>query len=163
ALIQRQVAHMVRLVDDLLEVSRITSGKIQLRKEVVDLATVVSTAVETTRPLLDTRHHELAVDLPATSLRLEADPVRLTQILANPLHNAAKFTPAGGHIWLAAERAGDEIVVHVGDSGIGMPADVLARAFEPFVQGDASLDRSGGGLGIGLTLVQSLVALHGGT
>jgi two-component system CheB/CheR fusion protein len=162
ALIERQVRHMVRLVDDLLEVSRITSGKIRLQKQVLDLATVVADAVATSRPLLDARRHTLAVELPAEPLRLEADPVRVTQVLANLLHNAAKFTPEGGRVSLRAERRGAEVVVRVRDTGIGMSPEVLRRAFEPFAQADTSLDRADGGLGIGLTLVRSLVDLHGG-
>jgi len=158
----RQVSHLVRLVDDLLEVSRISRGKIELRRELVDLARIVQNAVEISRPLIDAAGHRLTFDLPGESLTLEADPVRLAQVIANLLNNAAKYTEPGGKICLAAHRDGTEIVVSVRDSGVGIPAEMLPRVFEMFTQVPRSLDRAQGGLGIGLTLVQSLTRLHGG-
>ena len=162
-MMQRQVNHMVRLVDDLLEVSRITRGKIELRKERVELAAVVRSAVETSQPLIEAARHELTVALPAEPLILDADPVRLAQVLANLLNNAAKYTPEGGRIWLAARHEGPEAVVSVRDTGAGMPAEMLPKVFDLFMQGDRTYSRSQGGLGIGLTLVRSLVGLHGGS
>jgi PAS domain S-box-containing protein len=162
-MMERQVQHMTRMVDDLLDVSRITRGKIELRKEVVDLASVVSRTVETSRPLIEDRHQELTVDLPPEPVCLEADPTRLEQVLANLLNNAVKYTDHGGHIWLTAEQQGSELILRVRDTGVGIAADMLARIFEPFVQSDRVLHHSQGGLGIGLTLVRSLVEMHGGT
>ncbi len=159
---KRQVKHLVRLVDDLLDVSRITRGKITLRKEPVLLADVVARAVELARPLVDTRGHALTVSLPSEPVRVEADAVRLTQVFANLLGNAAKYTPPRGSIWLTAECVGDEVAVRVRDTGVGLPPELLPHIFDLFVQGDASLDRTRGGLGIGLTLVRALVELHGG-
>jgi PAS domain S-box-containing protein len=161
-LIERQMSHMVRLVDDLLDVSRITRGKIELRREVVDLADVLRSAVETTRPLIDAGGHALAVELTDRPLRLRADPVRLSQVFANLLNNAAKYTDHG-HIRVSARREGPDAVVRVRDDGIGVPADLLPHIFEPFTQADRSLERSRGGLGIGLSLARRLVEMHGGT
>ena len=160
---ERQVNHMVRLVDDLLEVSRITRGKIELRKERVELAAVIRSAVETSQPLIDSARPQLALSIPSEPLTLEADPVRLAQVFANLLNNAAKYTDGAGQIWLTARRDGRAVAVSVRDTGIGIPADMLPRVFEMFTQMDGSRRRSQGGLGIGLTLVQSLVELHGGT
>jgi signal transduction histidine kinase len=162
-MMERQVQHMTRMVDDLLDVSRITRGKIELRKEVVDLASVVGRTVEATRPLFEDRRHELAVDLPPKTLRLEADPTRLEQVLANLLNNAAKYTDQGGHIRLSARQEGGELVLRVRDTGVGIAPDMLARIFEPFMQADRVLHQSQGGLGIGLTLVRRLVEMHGGS
>ena len=162
-MVERQVKHLARLVDDLLDVSRINQGSIRLRKEIVDLAVVVQRAVEATRPIIDSRGHALAVQLPRERLRLEADPARLQQVISNLLHNAAKYTMPGGRIWVTAAREGEEAVVRVRDTGIGVPSDVLERVFEPFVQqSDDSLARTQGGLGVGLTLVRSLIEMHGG-
>jgi PAS domain S-box-containing protein len=161
-MVERQVKHLARLVDDLLDVSRITRGSIRLRKEVVDLGTTLQRAVEGARPLVESRAHELNVDLPAEPVYLDADPTRLEQIISNLLDNAAKYTMPGGRIWVSAAREGDEAVIRVRDTGIGVPPDVLDRVFEPFVQTDGSLARSEGGLGVGLTLVRSLVEMHGG-
>jgi PAS domain S-box-containing protein len=160
---ERQVDYMVRLVDDLMEVSRITRGKIELRKEQVDLSTVLSRAVETSKPIIDAANHELLVTLPDEPLVLWADPVRIAQVLANLLNNAAKYTSEGGRIWLTAKPAGSEVVVSVRDSGAGIPADMLPKVFDLFIQGDRTYARTQGGLGIGLTLVQALVNMHGGT
>jgi PAS domain S-box-containing protein len=162
-MIERQVEHMTRLVDDLLEVSRITTGKIKLQKEPVDLVEVVQRGVETSRPLIEARHHEFTVSYPPEPIRLQADPTRLAQVISNLLNNAAKYTESGGHIWLTVSRVEAEAVVRVRDSGIGISADLLQRIFDLFTQADRSLDRSQGGLGIGLTLVKSLVEMHGGS
>jgi signal transduction histidine kinase/ActR/RegA family two-component response regulator len=159
----RQLGHLARLVDDLLEVSRITRGKIQLRKERVALAVLVETALETSRPLLEAAGHHLTVSLPAQPVMLEADPVRLVQVLANLLNNAGKYTDPGERIALAAERSGDEVVVRVRDSGIGIPEEMLPRVFDMFTQVDRLSGRAQGGLGIGLTVARSLVHLHDGT
>jgi signal transduction histidine kinase/DNA-binding response OmpR family regulator len=161
-LIERQVQQLVRLVDDLLDLSRITRGKIRLQTEVVDVATVVASAVETSRPLLDARKHHFSVSLPAEPVHVLADPVRLAQVLANLLNNAAKYTEEGGRIWLIGEREGNEVVLRVRDTGVGIPAEMLSSVFDLFTQVDRSLDRSQGGLGIGLTLVHRLVEMHGG-
>jgi signal transduction histidine kinase/CheY-like chemotaxis protein len=160
--IERQVRQLVRLVDDLLDVSRITRGKITLQRERTTVAAVLSSAIDAARPLLDRRGHALAVLLPDEPLELDADPVRLAQVLANLLNNAAKYTGAGGHVTLSAARTGGEIEIQVRDDGIGIPADMLGRVFDPFVQTDAAREQAQGGLGIGLTLVQRLVQLHGG-
>jgi CheY-like chemotaxis protein/two-component sensor histidine kinase len=160
---ERQVQHMARLLDDLLDVSRISRGRIELRKEVVDVAAVIARSVEAVRPLVEERRHELTVALPAGPLRVEADATRLQQILTNLLNNAAKYTDPGGHVWLTAGRDGAEVVVRVRDSGIGIAPDMLPRVFDLFVQAERRLDRSQGGVGIGLTLVKRLVEMHGGT
>jgi PAS domain S-box-containing protein len=162
-MMERQVNHMVRLVDDLMDVSRITRGKIELRKEPVTVASAVRSAIETSRPLIDAAHHHLVVRLPTDALVVEADPVRLAQVLSNLLNNAAKYTEDGGQISLGARRDGAEVVISVRDSGIGIPADMLPRVFDLFVQVDRTHSRREGGLGIGLTLVRSLVDMHGGT
>ena len=161
-MMERQLAQMVRLVDDLLDVSRISRGKMELRKERVQLAAVVSSAVETSRPLIDHMGHELTVTLPQQPIIVDADLTRLAQVFSNLLNNAAKYTDRGGHIWLTAERQGSDVVVSVKDTGIGIAADQLPRIFEMFSQVDRSLERSQGGLGIGLTLVKRLVEMHGG-
>jgi signal transduction histidine kinase/PleD family two-component response regulator len=160
--IGRQVQQMVRMVDDLLDVSRITRGKITLRTEPIDVASVVADAVETSRPLIESRRHELTVTVPPEPVRALGDPTRLAQVIANLLNNAAKYTEEGGRIWLGVERDGSEAVVRIRDTGVGVPADMLGRIFEPFTQVERSLDRSQGGLGIGLTLVRRLMELHGG-
>ncbi|WP_437573236.1 ATP-binding protein [Sorangium sp. So ce887] len=162
-MMDRQVGHMVRMVDDLLDVSRITRGKVELRKERVDLRAVLHSALETSRPLIEAAAHELAVRLPPAPLLLDADPTRLAQVFANLLNNAAKYTPAGGGIRLAAQRDGAAVVVRVADNGVGIPADMLSKVFDMFTQVGRSIDRAQGGLGIGLTLVKRLVELHGGT
>ncbi len=160
--IERQVGHLARLVDDLLDVSRITRGKIKLQKAAVELAAVVARAVETSQPLLEARRHELTVTLPAQPTWLEGDATRLAQVVSNLLNNSAKYTEDGGHIRLAVERGPGEAVLRVGDDGVGIHADLLPHVFELFTQGDRSPARSEGGLGIGLTLVKSLVEMHGG-
>ncbi len=162
-MMERQVNHMVRLVDDLLEVSRISRGKIELRKEPVEVAAVVRSAVETSRPLIEAGGHRLALAIPPEPLTLEGDPVRLTQVVANLLNNAAKYTDAGGRIWLTVRREGGEVAISVRDTGRGIPPDMLPRVFELFMQIDRQPSRAQGGLGIGLTLVKSLVEMHGGS
>jgi signal transduction histidine kinase len=163
SILDRQVQQMVRLVDDLLDVSRINSNRLELRKEWVELATVIKNAVETSRPAIEAAHHELTVTLPALPVLLDADPVRLAQALSNLLNNAAKYTEAGGRISLSAEQEGDRVVISVRDSGIGIPAETLPHVFRMFVQARQSVARSQGGLGIGLSVVRRLVEMHGGS
>ena len=163
-IIERQLKQMVHLVDDLLDVSRISQGKVELRLGQVDVADAVLDAIETSRPLIDAGRHHLTTKLaPPGALMVEADATRVTQIVANLLNNAAKYTPEGGHIQVLAERDGDEAVITVQDSGIGLTQDMLARVFEMFAQVDRSMERAQGGLGIGLALVKRLVEMHGGT
>jgi signal transduction histidine kinase len=162
AVIQRQIQHLVRLVDDLLDVSRITRGKVELRRERVDLADVVRHAVETMRPLIEAKSHELTVDLPPEPLPLDADGTRLEQVVGNLLRNSAKYTDPGGHIGISVHREGGEAVLCVRDDGVGIAPDLLPRVFDLFTQGQQGLDRAGAGLGIGLTLVRNLVEMHGG-
>jgi PAS domain S-box-containing protein len=158
----RQVAHMARLLDDLLDVSRFTRGDVQLRKTVVELSAILNQAAETSRPLIEAGRHHLSVSLPDTPVWLEGDPTRLAQVVANLLNNSAKYTDQGGRIELSAYRTGDEAIVRVRDNGIGLGPEMLPRVFDLFAQDDRSLDRSQGGLGIGLTLVRSLILHHGG-
>src|SRR5262245_26931976 len=161
-LMDRQIQQMVRLVDDLLEVSRIGQGKISLQKAPVDLAEVVATAVETSRPLIESHRHKLTVLLPDRPVRVEADAARLAQVLSNLLNNAAKYTEDGGRIELIAERVREEAVLRVRDNGVGIDPEALPQVFDMFMQVESSTDRSQGGLGIGLTLVRRLVEMHGG-
>lgn len=162
-IMQRQVDHLVRLVDDLLDVSRIITGKIELKKELLDLRSVLKQALETSRPLIDAGRHDLRVSLPAEPVFVEGDPTRLAQLLANLLNNAAKYTPDGGRIELVLEEPGSQAVVRVRDSGRGIPAEMLSRVFEMFTQVNRPLGQSQGGLGIGLSLVKRLTEKHGGT
>jgi CheY-like chemotaxis protein len=161
--IARQVITMVRLIDDLLDVSRISRNTLGIRNERVDLAAVLESALESSRPLIEKSGHELTVSLPTESVQLNADPIRLAQVFLNLLNNSAKYTNAGGRIWLTAERQGGDAVVSVRDNGVGIPADMLARIFDLFTQVGDPLERSQGGLGIGLTLVRRLVEMHDGT
>ncbi len=161
--LQRQVGQLRRLVDDLLDVSRITHGKIELRFETVDLAEVMSLAVETARPLIDDRGHSLTVALPEQPMRVKGDFARLAQMMANLLNNAAKYTDEGGRIALEAARQGPDALIRVRDSGIGIPAEALAQIFDVFRQLGGDADHARGGLGVGLTLVKRLVEMHGGT
>ncbi len=163
AVIERQVTHLSRLVDDLLDVSRAAMGKIDLRRERLDLHTAIARAVEIARPLIESRGHRLTLNVPVGSLLVDGDLVRLSQVIANLLQNSAKYTNPGGHIQVEGGREGGEMVIRVKDDGRGIPPDKLASMFEMFVQGDQPPDRSQGGLGIGLTLVRSLVQVHGGS
>ncbi|MGB6488085.1 MAG: PAS domain S-box protein [Steroidobacteraceae bacterium] len=163
AIIERQVEHMGRLLDDLLDVSRITRGTLILRRSTVGLAAVVAAAQESARPLIEARGHTLLVQLPAETPRLVADPVRLAQVLANLLINAAKYTDRGGRIELEARRKGGELIIAVRDNGIGISAEMMPRVFNLFAQASPALERSEGGLGIGLALVRGLLELHGGS
>ena len=161
--IARQVQRMALLLDDLLDVSRITSGRLQLRKEAVDLASLVASAVETARPLIDSKQHIMQTVLPEEPVELVVDPLRLSQALSNLLTNAAKYTDPAGRITLIAALDGADLRVSVTDSGIGLNAEAIPKLFEMFSQLDSAVDRAEGGLGIGLSLVKGLVALHGGT
>ncbi len=161
--IGRQVHQLSRLVDDLLDVSRITLGKVKLQKEPIELATVIARAIETSRPAIDARGHHLTISFPPRGVWVDADPTRLAQVIGNLLTNAAKYTDEGGQIVLSAEREGDNVLIRVRDTGIGIPATLLPLVFDLFTQGDRSLARSDGGLGIGLTLVRRLVEMHHGT
>ncbi len=160
---ERQVGSVIRLVDDLLELSRVNEGRIQLRKERIKLATVLRSALESSAPLVEAAGHELIVSQPPDAVLLNADPVRLTQVIANLLNNAAKYTERGGRIQLGARLEDSQAVISVQDTGIGIPHDMLERIFEMFVQVEPTDDRTRQGLGIGLTLVKRLVELHGGT
>ncbi|MGZ3316182.1 MAG: CheR family methyltransferase, partial [Isosphaeraceae bacterium] len=162
-MIDRQVTHLVRLVDDLLDVSRITRGKIDLRQEPVDLAGIVASAVESARPLIDSRRHRLEVSLPPEPVVVVADSTRLAQVILNLLNNSAKYTEEGGQISLLVERQDEQAVIRVRDNGMGIAPELLPRVFDLFTQADRTLDRSQGGLGIGLTIVHRLVEMQGGS
>ena len=162
-IIDRQARHLSRLVDDLLDISRVTTDKITIHPETVDAAAVVTRAVETVRHLIEERRHELAISLPEAPLLLWGDPTRLVQVVGNLLGNAAKYMDEGGHIVLSLAQEQGEVVFRAHDRGMGIPAEMLSRVFDPFVQLDRGLNRAQGGLGIGLALVRSLVDLHGGT
>ena len=162
-MMEEQTHNLVRLIDDLLDVSRVTRGKMELRRQRVALATIITNAIQTAQPLIQAKGHELTVKQAGEGLYVFGDPTRLTQVVANLLSNAAKYTPHGGKISLSTERIGDQGVIRVKDNGLGIAADMLPRIFDLFVQADNSLNRSQGGLGIGLTLVKSLVDVHGGT
>jgi PAS domain S-box-containing protein len=161
-MMERQLGHLIHLVDDLLDIARITRGKIELKKEPVLLRTIVATAVETSTALIEAHRHTLHVELPAESLEIEADVTRMVQVLSNLLNNAAKYTPSGGQVTLSAWREDGQAVIAVTDSGIGIPPESIGSVFEMFTQVRGSLDRAQGGLGIGLSLVRRLVELHGG-
>jgi signal transduction histidine kinase/ActR/RegA family two-component response regulator len=161
--IERQVRHLMRLVDDLLDVSRIAQGKVDLKRERLGLADVIAKAIEQASPLIEQRRHSLDVQVPREALQVDGDPIRLAQIVANLLTNAAKYTEPGGRISVLAERSGEQVVLRVRDTGIGMATDMLPRIFDLFVQEPQGLERSQGGLGLGLTIVRSLVHMHGGT
>src|SRR3984893_8553122 len=159
-IIERQVGQLARIVDELLEVSRITTGRIQLHQERIAMGVVVENAVATVRALIDQRKHELTVSLPTQAIWLYADATRLEQVVVNLLTNAAKYTDQGGHIWLTLQQEGEEALLRVRDTGVGIAPEVLPRIFDLFTQAERSLDRSQGGLGIGLALVQRLVEMH---
>ena len=161
--IERQVSHLTRLVDDLLDVSRIARGKVELKEEIVELAEVVAKAIEMASPLLDQRTHTLDLNVPRRGLRVKGDSIRLSQIVSNLVTNAAKYTPPGGHITIRGTEERGEVVLRVRDTGMGIAPDVLPRVFDLFVQERQAIDRSQGGLGLGLTIVRNLVERHGGT
>jgi signal transduction histidine kinase/DNA-binding response OmpR family regulator len=163
AIIERQAQHLVGLVDDLLDVSRITRGKVELKKRRTEVSEVVAHAIEMASPLLEQRQHNLAVDVPPRGLVIDCDPARLGQVLSNLLTNAAKYTEHGGQISVMAREARGQVTISVRDTGIGIAPEMLPRVFDMFVQERQALDRAQGGLGLGLTIVRSLVALHGGT
>ncbi|MDI1433982.1 ATP-binding protein [Polyangium sorediatum] len=163
AVIERQVKHLAQLVDDLLDVSRITRGKVELKKERIEVAEVVAKAIEMASPLLEQRRHHLTVEVPSRGLVVDGDGTRLAQVMSNLLTNAAKYTESGGQIVVEAERRGRDVEIRVRDNGIGIAADVLPRVFDFFVQDSQSLDRAQGGLGLGLAIVRNLVTMHGGT
>ena len=162
AIIERQVAQMTRLVEDLLDVSRIENGKLRLERMPVDIVALVDAAVEAARPAMDARMQTFQTQMPAGGLGIEGDPVRLVQVFSNVLNNASKYTPHGGAIDLGIEAAGGDVVVTIADTGIGIPADSLTTIFEPFTQGAEAVGSHNGGLGIGLTVVRQLVEAHGG-
>ncbi len=160
---ERQVQHMSRLLDDLIDVARVSRGSMELRRELLDVDVAVASAVEAVRPLVQDQRHQLTVAVPPRTLWVDADPARLEQVLINLLTNAVKYTDPGGHIWITAEAQGDEVVLRVRDSGIGIDPMMLPRIFDLFVQAERRMDRAVGGVGIGLSLVKKLVELHGGT
>jgi CheY-like chemotaxis protein len=162
-MMDRQLSHMVRLIDDLLDISRINRNKMELRRDRISLADVVASAVETSRPAITEAEHDLMITLPGSPIYLYADPVRLAQVFSNLLTNSAKYTPKGGRISMSAVSSRDQVVVSVHDTGIGIPGDSLPLIFNMFSQVDRSMERSTGGLGIGLALVKGLVEMHGGT
>jgi PAS domain S-box-containing protein len=163
AAMERQVEHLVRLVDDLLDISRITLGKLTLKKDRVDLQVALRSALEATAPLVRAAGHTLEVNAPEGPLLVDADPTRVAQVLANLVNNAAKYTPAGGRITIDLDEDGDDVVIAVSDTGIGIPASLIGRVFDLFTQGDHTADRAQGGLGVGLSLVRRLIELHGGS
>jgi PAS domain S-box-containing protein len=163
AVIARQVNHLARLVDDLLDVSRATRGALRLERTPVEVAPVVADAIETAGPLLEERKHRLTVAVPRTGLVVDADAERLAQVVGNLLSNAAKYTPPGGHIRVSARVEGEQIVIEVADDGAGIPPEILPRVFDPFTQGRQGLDRKQGGLGLGLAIARQLIVGHGGT
>jgi PAS domain S-box-containing protein len=161
--IERQAVHLSHIVDDLLDVSRITRGKIALKKEILDLNRLVSRALESCRPLVDVHEHAVELQLAPAPLPVDVDSTRLSQVVLNLINNAVKYTPDGGRIAIAVAREDGDAVLRVRDSGIGIPPALLSKIFDLFVQGDRSLDRTEGGLGIGLTLVKRLIEMHGGS
>jgi len=161
--IERQTEHLTRLVDDLLDVSRITRGKVTLNRESVEVADIVAAAIETSSPTIENGRHQLTTKVPTQGLVVEVDRVRMAQVLANLLTNAAKYTMPGGRITVSAAREGSEVAIHVQDTGAGISADLLPRVFDLFVQARQTLSRAQGGLGLGLAIVKSLVAMHGGS
>ena len=162
-MMERQVGHMVHLIDDLLDIARISGGKLELKRQRADLKAILASAVETSLPLIEASQHALAVDLPEQPLMVDADTTRIAQVVANLLNNAAKYTPARGRIGLSLRRDGDDAVIAVSDTGVGIAGEALAGVFEMFSQIGRTMDRSQGGLGIGLSLVRRLVEMHGGS
>jgi CheY-like chemotaxis protein len=162
-MMERQLRHMVRLIDDLLDISRIAQNKMTLRRSRAALKEIIESALETARPIIAASSHELTVTMPTEAVFIDADVTRLAQVIANLLINAAKYTPPKGKIWLTVEKQGNEVAIAVKDTGIGIPGDALTSIFNMFSQVDRSIERTAGGLGIGLALVKGLVGLHGGT
>jgi CheY-like chemotaxis protein/two-component sensor histidine kinase len=162
-IIERQVGQLAHLVDDLLDISRITTGRIRLHQEDVDVRRIVERAVEAVRPLIEQRKHKLTVSLPSDPIWLRIDATRIEQVVVNLLNNAAKYTDEGGNIWLSMQREADFAVLRVRDTGVGIAPDLLANIFDLFTQANRTLDRAQGGLGIGLTLVKKIVEMHRGT
>jgi signal transduction histidine kinase/ActR/RegA family two-component response regulator len=162
-IIERQLGQLIRLVDDLLEVSRISTGRIHLQRQQLDMRAIVERGVETVRLSIEQRRHELEVHLPPSAIWIDGDPARLEQVVVNLLNNAAKYTDEDGHIWLSLQQEGDEAALQVRDSGVGIAPELLPHIFDLFTQSERSLARSQGGLGIGLSLVQRIVEMHGGT
>ena len=162
-MMERQVQQMIRLIDDLLDLSRITRGKVHLRQQPVEISTLINGAVEAIGPFIMRCRHELTIDVPEQPVLVYADVARLVQVMANMLHNAAKYTSHAGQISVKATRENGEVAIHVRDTGRGIPPEMLSHIFEMFTQVDDAVDRAHGGLGIGLTLVKNLVELHGGT
>ena len=163
AVIERQVNHLVRLVDDLLDVSRITRGKVELKRARVEIAEVVAKAIEMASPLLEQRQHRLTVTVPQSGLLVDADPSRMAQVVSNLFTNAAKYTEPGGAITVTGRAHGEEVTLSVRDTGIGIASDMLPRVFDLFTQEPQALDRAQGGLGLGLAIARTLIAMHGGT
>ena len=163
SMMQRQVNMLIKLIDDLLDVSRIATGKVMLQREVVDLRRVIEAALEGSQPMISAGSHRLRLELPEAPVGVLADPLRMAQVIGNLVNNAAKYTASGGEIGVSLAVEGDQAVVRVSDNGVGIPADMLEQVFDMFAQVDRTLDQSQGGLGIGLSLVQRLVALHGGS
>jgi signal transduction histidine kinase/ActR/RegA family two-component response regulator len=163
SMMDRQLRQLVHLIDDLLEVTRITSGKIQLNRVLTDLSDVLQNAVEMSKPLIDAAGHELTIEVPPRPLIVDGDPLRLAQVFGNLLNNAAKYTNPGGHIWLVANTVGDRVSVTVRDNGIGIAPQLMPRIFDLFTQASLSSQQSQGGLGIGLSIAKRLVEMHGGT
>ncbi len=157
------MGHITRLVDDLLDASRITRGKVELKREPLEISQVIAKAIEMSSPLLEQRRHHLDVDVLVRGLAVEGDTLRLAQVVSNLLINAAKYTEPGGHVTVRARRAGERVLLEVSDDGIGIAPNMLERIFAPFAQERQALDRAQGGLGLGLTIVANLVKLHGGT
>jgi PAS domain S-box-containing protein len=162
-MMERQLGHIVRLIDDLLDVSRIVAGKIHLQREPIEVSAFIQRAIEEVQPIVDRYGHELMVTMPARHIVVDGDIVRLAQVVSNLLSNAAKYTAKPSQIWLSVEHVGDEAVIRVRDEGVGLAAEFIPRMFNLFVQADTSLSRTQGGLGVGLTLVRRIIELHGGT
>jgi signal transduction histidine kinase len=162
AILERQTSHLARLVDDLMDVSRITRGKIELRRQTVDFNEIIRSALDGVRPLILSRRHDLSIDLPPEAVQVNADPARLGQIVSNLVTNAAKYTDPGGQIFVSLSTKDSDAVLRVRDNGTGLRPDMIGSIWDLFVQNDRTLDRSQGGLGIGLTLVKSLAEMHGG-
>ena len=163
AIVERQVDQLVRLVDDLLDIARITQGKITLQQEIFDLRAIIEQTVEISQPLIREYKHQLELSLPDEAIKVRGDPARLTQVVANILNNAAKYTPIGGSIRLALTRTNDAVAISVRDNGSGIPQEIMPHIFDLFTQANRTLHRSQGGLGIGLTLVRQIIEMHGGT